>query len=80
MALTIPADLDAWNPSDVQDWLAALHEDPSVRPDELARATRAANAAILGEDYDADQDCGHDLSGGDCDYDCPRFANSARWS
>lgn len=20
--------------------------------------------------------CGHDQSGGDCDYDCPRFANS----
>jgi hypothetical protein len=46
--LVIPADLDAWNPSDAQDWLAALHEDPSVTPAELADATRAVNAAILG--------------------------------
>jgi hypothetical protein len=23
-----------------------------------------------------DFDCGHDPSGGDCDYDCPRFARS----
>jgi hypothetical protein len=56
VTLVIPADLDTWNPSDVQDWLAALHEDPSVTPDELARATGKANAAILGEDYEDDAD------------------------
>jgi hypothetical protein len=28
------------------------------------------------EDDFADPDCGHDPSGGDCDYDCPRFVHS----
>ncbi|MFE7524064.1 hypothetical protein [Streptomyces halstedii] len=29
------------------------------------------------QEHDDDQlDCGHDPEGGDCDYDCPRFANS----
>lgn len=46
--LVIPADLDTWDPSDAQDWLAALHEDPAVTPAELADATRAVNDAILG--------------------------------
>ncbi|WP_331718161.1 hypothetical protein OG565_33980 (plasmid) [Streptomyces sp. NBC_00138] len=50
--LVIPADLDAWNPSDAQDWLTALHEDPTVTPAELADATRAVNAAILGDAED----------------------------
>lgn len=31
---------------------------------------------LLKPESDDPWDCGHDPSGGDCDYDCPRFANS----
>jgi hypothetical protein len=50
--LVIPADLDAWSPSDAQDWLSALHDDPAVTAADLARATKAVNTAILGDGSD----------------------------
>lgn len=32
----------------------------------------------MGPSPDVDPyDCGHDPDGGDCDYDCPRFAHSS---
>jgi hypothetical protein len=46
--LTIPTDLDSWNPTDVTAWLRAVEDDDTVTDAEFDRAQAAVNAALLG--------------------------------
>jgi hypothetical protein len=45
--VTIPTDLDRWDPRDVTAWLAALEEDQTVTDAEVTEARRAVSAALI---------------------------------
>jgi hypothetical protein len=47
--LTIPTDLTAWSPADVQAWLTDVEEDPDVTDQEVTEARSAAHLAIVGD-------------------------------
>lgn len=48
--LTIPPDLDRWNPGDVTAWLRQVEDDENVTDEEYDRARRAVDVALLDEE------------------------------
>jgi hypothetical protein len=46
--LSIPTDLDRWNPNDVTAWLRAVEDDETVTDAEFDQAQAAVDAALLG--------------------------------